>query len=264
MADLGFEGLLVAEGLNLKPTALSMNFPAPGNGGLQYITLDLVISEASHSLCHQDNTADWLPSRLLDISGVIDRATVHLRERHDNNPESHEGPVKYITLSHVWGQERFCTLTSETVGSLKNGERWLSPRTMHIWVFPFWECTRYVASEACALPGYLKWKDWYQLNNLRLIAGQNPSPSRRIPAVDWLLEWQYMVHAYSRMHLTRNPDKLLALSGVARVISGELKCDYLAGIWSGRTTGISMAYRGIKAKEPHRRLCCTIMVTAIC
>jgi hypothetical protein len=43
--------------------------------------------------------------------------------------------------------------------------------------------------------------------------------------------WNYIVSIYSRCELTFEPDKLVALAGVARAMRVQMGCDYLAGMW---------------------------------
>ena len=44
-------------------------------------------------------------------------------------------------------------------------------------------------------------------------------------------EWLNLVEAFSARQLTMAKDKLVAISGLARVIAGESKDEYLAGLW---------------------------------
>jgi hypothetical protein len=43
--------------------------------------------------------------------------------------------------------------------------------------------------------------------------------------------WHTIVHLYSRGRLTCSSDKLVAISGIARVIQERSKDQYLAGLW---------------------------------
>ena len=51
-------------------------------------------------------------------------------------------------------------------------------------------------------------------------------------AADAFAFWKEMVHRYSSRRLTYNKDKLIALSGIAQVVSQFTCAKYIAGIWS--------------------------------
>jgi len=44
-------------------------------------------------------------------------------------------------------------------------------------------------------------------------------------------QWIPVVEIYTRSALTFPKDKLVAISGMARELSGDMKCEYLAGLW---------------------------------
>jgi hypothetical protein len=44
-------------------------------------------------------------------------------------------------------------------------------------------------------------------------------------------QWIRVVEIYTRSALTFPKDKLVAISGMARELSGDMKCEYLAGLW---------------------------------
>lgn len=54
------------------------------------------------------------------------------------------------------------------------------------------------------------------------------------PSDKWLSSystWGNLVSVYSQCHLSFNKDKMVAISGLARVMKDSFKCDYLAGMW---------------------------------
>jgi hypothetical protein len=44
-------------------------------------------------------------------------------------------------------------------------------------------------------------------------------------------QWRVVVETYSGCNLTFEKDKLVAISGIARMMKEDLKCEYLAGMW---------------------------------
>lgn len=98
-------------------------------------------------------------------------------------------------------------------------ERLASPRTIHFMSTIVWECRESRASQASpALCRLVPEKIW-QGRNLH----SNRSGSFSI--------WDETVEVYSQCHLTKPEDKLVAISGLARIMQTFTKCDYLAGMW---------------------------------
>lgn len=51
-------------------------------------------------------------------------------------------------------------------------------------------------------------------------------------ALSMYLKWKHIIGAYTRCDaLTKEPDKLVAVSGVAKAFSKYLECEYYAGLW---------------------------------
>lgn len=104
-------------------------------------------------------------------------------------------------------------------------EKLLSHRTLHIGTRgAFWECIAEVASEF--LPFGL-------INNYAqsLLVCQRKHREQRGQLPSYLMEWNKIVFQYSQAHLTKEKDKLPALSGIARRLCEESKDRYLAGLW---------------------------------
>jgi hypothetical protein len=100
-------------------------------------------------------------------------------------------------------------------------ERLLSPRTMHFSTFPFWECHEMVACEA--YPSGLRGQqyEWSHMPE-KGIMQEDEDPD------DF---WSRIIQQYSKCDLTHFRDKLVALSGVARLLKEKSKSEYLAGLW---------------------------------
>ena len=120
-------------------------------------------------------------------------------------------------------------------------ERFLSPRILHFTPSQlFWECKTQMACESypmsCSqgdfmLPPLKRVNPALDGLLIRQRDGGsifNQSPS---PFVDAFAVWKEVIYNYSRRQLTRNSDKLVAISGVAHEMNKILDDDYLAGIW---------------------------------
>lgn len=76
----------------------------------------------------------------------------------------------------------------------------------------------------------------------------NPlSPTMDIPASELaLVAWGFMVTQYSQLELTMPGDKLVALSGLAKMIQGLIQDQYVAGLWR------SSMFMGLLWRVDHR------------
>tara|TARA_R110002003_G_scaffold702_22_gene21309 strand:+ start:16795 stop:17961 length:1167 start_codon:yes stop_codon:yes gene_type:complete len=116
-------------------------------------------------------------------------------------------------------------------------ERLLSPRTISFGTQIFWECHELEACETWpdGLPGNLsskgEWSDVWNFNVLgpkswlQIISNlsQSSDDSYRI--------WKTIVRSYTNSGLTKEEDRLVALSGVAQQMQMHLKDQYVAGLW---------------------------------
>ena len=101
-------------------------------------------------------------------------------------------------------------------------ERLISPRTMHFSSFPFWECRAMVTCESYPSDTYGQRYEWLSLPEKGLSEyGESPE-----------MTWLRIIEHYSTCDLTHISDKLIALSGVAKMLSPQIGGKYHAGLWS--------------------------------
>lgn len=100
-------------------------------------------------------------------------------------------------------------------------ERLISPRSMHLSTYPFWECKQMVTCEAYPTDHYANSIAWI------------PEPNKVLTRSDAILEdrWAQIISYYSYCELTEFSDKLIALSGIARIFAQHMSCKYYAGLW---------------------------------
>ncbi|KAF1918735.1 heterokaryon incompatibility protein-domain-containing protein [Ampelomyces quisqualis] len=99
-------------------------------------------------------------------------------------------------------------------------ERWLCPRMIHFCHNQiYWECRMGIASEITSMTRYA--------HNMRLAA----HCSRSSAVAEIASAWNQMVLYYSRGNLKFAKDKLVAFSGMARVMQNTLKDRYIVGLW---------------------------------
>lgn len=73
----------------------------------------------SHEICRESDIGDterWLPSRLIQIHPS---QSLRLIEQDELRERTQSCRVEYFTLSHVWGTEKFLTLTTQNIAQLK-------------------------------------------------------------------------------------------------------------------------------------------------
>lgn len=120
-------------------------------------------------------------------------------------------------------------------------ERILAPRILHVNTDEmFWECKHCTLCEC----GYLSWdrkqSDLEHLDREGLLVARpsSTSKSRIARAVDQAapienvrLIWQHILKDYTTLALTKESDRLPALSGLANFLSQRFETRYLAGLW---------------------------------
>jgi hypothetical protein len=117
-------------------------------------------------------------------------------------------------------------------------ERLLSPRVLHFGASQlYWECEELSASEAYpqGLPRSMKGYGIKEALSLR----KSASPSQMNgDSTNCYSVWKFCVNEYSKCALTIESDKLVALSGIARLMHENLGSEdtYLAGLWKSRLT----------------------------
>jgi hypothetical protein len=112
-------------------------------------------------------------------------------------------------------------------------ERLLAPRVLSFGAHQlYWECKEFSASETCpeGLPKAMRgahMKQNWDLLHARLAEDGS---------VGLYIAWRYCVGEYSKCKLTNASDKLVALSGIAKIIHERLggQDTYLAGLWKSR------------------------------
>jgi Heterokaryon incompatibility protein (HET) len=114
-------------------------------------------------------------------------------------------------------------------------ERMLSPRTLHFGSNQlFWECSELAACELFprGFPSVVS------CNNLKSCVRSTERPANSPVTISshWAHQtgwtaWFIVVREYSRGRLTIPSDKLVAVSGLARLMQPRMECRYLAGLW---------------------------------
>lgn len=116
-------------------------------------------------------------------------------------------------------------------------EEILSPRLLHFTADGlFWECETHSATELApaglAPTPLLDKRSVSHAFSASLGFGDAGAPTPWSAAQPWHLTWANIVRDFSERSLTYAADKLVALSGVARVVQTQLGGDeYLAGLW---------------------------------
>jgi hypothetical protein len=195
--------------------------------GLQYLWID--------SLCIlQDDPNDWIRESF-SMSDVYGGATINIAASGavDGSEgcffDRHTSWRCQIRAMFKGKDFLFDCIPSRYHYSLKDAplatrgwvtqERFLSRRTLHFTRNEiFWECHEKVASETFPERVPL----WGAANGKELSLPKTPMTH----AV-----WFNLAQEYSHCKLTFASDKLVAISGLARMFQAEVKDDYLAGLW---------------------------------
>lgn len=113
-------------------------------------------------------------------------------------------------------------------------ERFLAPRILHFdSEQAFWECQGYDACETYpqGLPSFMHRVSMEQSNKLSLEGEHEVTTASGEPDFSDYHCWRAAVEDYSRCALTMETDKLVAISGIAKIFQARLRDDYLAGLW---------------------------------
>jgi hypothetical protein len=129
-------------------------------------------------------------------------------------------------------------------------ERILSPRILHYTKSQlFWECRQVLLAE----DGLRPWSMWNgQADTVpglaRNLYGTTSDPIGLIRLLDiWYNS--VVAQSYSRRKLTREEDKLTAISGIARAFFRHFRCEYVSGLWLDDIIfGLSWRRRGPAVK----------------
>ena len=105
-------------------------------------------------------------------------------------------------------------------------ERLSARRVLHFGASQvFWECSEKRRNESNAM----SWKGEFMRDSWRPICSIfEDGEAARQQASNF---WDDAVDSYTSKHLTRDEDKLVAISGVARIVQYALKDAYVAGLW---------------------------------
>jgi hypothetical protein len=167
-------------------------------------------------------------------------------------------PTIYVRPSLERVHKRYSTLRShesdlpdsQTVPLLSRAwvfqERQLAPRTLHFHPSEMvMECN---SSLCCECSGLDKVVPQTRRRSLHLESSDRS---------DILTTWFHVVEEYSRLRVTRESDRLPALTGVATIFQRKLGCGYLAGIWQDDIArGILWdvtRYESVRSKRSIRR-----------
>ncbi|KAI9695591.1 MAG: hypothetical protein M1820_008516 [Bogoriella megaspora] len=102
-----------------RPSELRASTPTDrysGNEDCTKILLDAISNCIStHERCKAVGVDKWTPSRLIDVGSNLDNnSVVFLVEKHDFAQNGPDDSPRYVTLSHIWGDDEICKLNSET------------------------------------------------------------------------------------------------------------------------------------------------------
>ena len=114
-------------------------------------------------------------------------------------------------------------------------ERILAPRTLHFTrTEVLWECIENIASESVPDSVSEYAVTHYALIKPALVSLQKHSPAQRldIKLEDEVREgWRQLAHEYIKSLLTKESDRLIAISGISKLIKQATGDQYLAGNW---------------------------------
>jgi hypothetical protein len=81
------------------------------------------LSECSnaHTECRKRSTPDWTPTRLIDLNRLKTTGAVQLVSCDDIEPAQPGTQLHYTTLSHIWGSQKFLTLSASNMQELRAG-----------------------------------------------------------------------------------------------------------------------------------------------
>jgi hypothetical protein len=112
-------------------------------------------------------------------------------------------------------------------------ERLLSPRTIHFGTAQvFWDCREQPHSETFpkTMPVQTKVPSYASSNNLT-IKGRVWGPYGSGDKSSYLNTWCNIVQSYNELRLTKEEDRLVALSGIAHFMESKVGGEYFAGLW---------------------------------
>ncbi|KAH6637575.1 heterokaryon incompatibility protein-domain-containing protein [Boeremia exigua] len=106
-------------------------------------------------------------------------------------------------------------------------ERFLAPRVLHFCRDQlFWECRHHTACEQ-----HQAGLDRSFYNNFFGVSVKVNNAFLEKDKASWYRLWQRLIHTYSYTSLTFPGDKLVAISGIAKMIRSHVLDEYVAGMW---------------------------------
>ncbi|CAH0044471.1 unnamed protein product [Clonostachys solani] len=219
--------------------------------GIRYLWID--------SLCIiQDSLEDWQKEAAL-MGEVYSNSTLNVmatacRNSHQSLFRSRDqGELLHYTVRTEWDgiKPETCYILSRwfwdnhTLFAPLNRRGWvlqeriLPPRALHFTYNQLvWECREQESCEMYpdGLPRFLKSMNYSFVKHLDIDASQawlthlqESSLSQR----DCYEKWLRVIRMYWYTRTTKDTDKLVAISGLAKRMGGALKDRYLAGLWEG-------------------------------
>ncbi|KAF4625854.1 hypothetical protein G7Y89_g12310 [Cudoniella acicularis] len=116
-------------------------------------------------------------------------------------------------------------------------ERFLAPRVLHFGFQLMWECQELDAAEKypVGLPEDLKPSACFK--SLEEEPRMKPWNGRWEKSHSHNIVWNKIMRTYSRTALTKPEDKLIALSGIAKMLQVVMEDEYIAGMWKRHFAG---------------------------
>jgi hypothetical protein len=138
---------------------------------------------------------------------------------------------RYVVIDNsFWAMEVFEAPLNKRCWVLQ--ERVLSPRVLHYGSRQlFWECRQLRACESypSGLPSELR-EPYSRLDDVMSQTDDSARP-HSVPLEKQSNQWCMVIQMYSSAALTRESDKLVAISGLARAFQQAYGGEYIAGLW---------------------------------
>jgi hypothetical protein len=146
---------------------------------------------------------------------------------------SHKHPIKRCSILDLSFWERNVDDAPVNRRAWVLQERLMAPRVLHFCKDQIaWECGKLDAAESFrdGLPSYrLKGGDVIHGGRLKGLPEQDTN-SQDLPRMAYQ-RWKRVVEVYSKTNLANGEDKLIALSGIAKMMSAQVGQTYVAGLW---------------------------------
>ncbi|RDL34348.1 uncharacterized protein BP5553_07476 [Venustampulla echinocandica] len=151
------------------------------------------------------------------------------------NKQSHKHPIKRCSVLDLSFWERNVDDAPVNRRAWVLQERLMAPRVLHFCQNQIaWECGKLDASESFrdGLPSYrLNRSDVVPSRGLKGLPEPELNGQNLCTSIAVYQRWKRVVEVYSKTKLTNPSDKLIALSGIAKMMSKEVGETYVAGLW---------------------------------